>query len=267
MQFDQPPLIELVAELKWLPDTGQTAISPSSTTSVPSLATSSQEEFFSAFFNESARSGWAASERVIPINFPQVTFLPALRIRSTSRDQAPMLYQLGTGIFAANALPPYKNWDSFRPFAERGLEYLLKTRPPSERDRPFFSVIVRYLDLFTPELIGDVSPARFLTETLGFTLTLPPALGKQINVGSEPEPQIALTFPLAPDLTMRLAIGPGNLGDKKGIVMNTEVSSQGNVEPNRDAVIAVWERAHTSIRNTFMGLTEKLHLAMKPTRV
>lgn len=266
MQFEKPPLIELVAELKWLPEFGQTPTTPPSTVSTPTLPISPLEEFYAAFFRESAQSGWAASERVIPPNFPQVVYMPVLRIRSANPDQSPMLYQLGAGIFAANALPPYKNWESFRPFAERGLDYLLKTRPPAEKERPFFSVILRYLDIFTAELIGDMTPARFLTDILGFSLDLPPVLKEQVREGAEAEPQIALSIPLSDDLTMRFAVAYSNLGDKQGIVVNTEVSCMTGIASNRAAVVAVWERAHTAIRRTFVGLTEKLHTAMKPIK-
>lgn len=264
MQFDQPPLIELVAELRWLAVSGQGPSNLSPTIPHPILATPPQEEFFHDFSRVTALSGWTASERMLPVGFPLINFQPVLRIRSLKETESQMLYQVGPGVFSANALPPYKNWESFQPFAARGLDFLLKARIPAERQNNFFNVALRYLDVFTPALIGDMSIGKFLTDILGFSLSLPPVLSRQIKAGGEAEPHILLRLPLASDLLMTLQIANGIVGDNKGIVMNTEVTSQKEIAPNRDAVLAVWEQAHSAIRETFVGLTTTIHAKMKP---
>jgi uncharacterized protein (TIGR04255 family) len=266
MQFDQPPLLELIAQVKWLTaPTGQAQPTIPLTIPQPIFPTSLQEEFFSSFSKESAASGWTASERMFPSGYPLLSYQPVLRIRSFRDTESHMIYQVGPGVFSAHAMPPYKNWESFRPFAERGLEYLLKVRPPDERDKHFFGVTLRYLDLFTPKLIGDITVGKFLTEILGFSLTIPSVLGAQIRPGVTAEPQLTLSVPLASGLEMQLSVaGNATVGDRKGILMDTAVSTQGVVASNADSVFAVWEEAHNAIRKTFIGLTTKLHSAMGP---
>lgn len=265
MQFLKPPLVELVAELKWLAvplpiPAGQL---PNVLIPQPVIANSSQEEFFSGFARESAPSGWTASERLVPPNFPLMSLQPALRIRSFADPQ--MLYQIGPGLFAAHALPPYKNWDSFRPFVERGLDYLLRTRPRDERNQSFSSVSLRYLDLFTRDFVGDVPVAQFLRDSLGFKLDLPTPVQNEIEPGGQVVPQFSLRVPLRSGAVMTLTVaGEAIVGDKNGILMHTDVSDNTGVPPNRDRILAVWEDAHAVIRKIFVGLTPKLYSLMQP---
>jgi uncharacterized protein (TIGR04255 family) len=268
MQFEKPPLVELVAEVKWLsvpsgsPPQNIQPVNPTSTQ--PMFATSDQEEFFAAFTRESARSGWTASERMFPSGLPLLSYQPALRVRSLQEKETQMIYQVGPGLFSAHALPPYKNWESFRPFVERGLAYLIQSRPKGERGMEFFSVSLRYLDVFTPELVGDVQLGAFLTDILGFSLQLPGVLTAQLRQGTEAEPTLGLLLPLQSGLEMRLNIGRGIMGDKSGIIVDTGVSTSRGIGPTSGEVFAVWEEAHTAIRRTFVGLTGKLHAAMIP---
>jgi len=265
MQFSKPPLVELVAELKWLPVAQGPMPSTSQMVPQPILATTAQEEFFSAFVRESARSGWNASERIVPLNFPLVSQQPALRIRSFSDNEAQMLYQVGPGIFSAHALPPYKNWESFRPFVARGLKCLLKTRAPGEKNQEFFSISLRYLDLFTPEFIGNMPVSEFLTKILGFTLELPAVLQRQVRQGESALPQISIQIPLSSGAQLTLTVGGGAIvGDKTGILMHTDVSNRNGIPATEDDVFAVWDDAHKAIRETFVGLTPALYSVMQP---
>lgn len=263
LQFDKPPLIELVAELRWI------ALPPQVNAPLgfpqPMMATSEIETFLSNFAQKSAESGWAASERLVPQGYPMLSYQPVYRVRSFKPEESHMLYQLGAGLYSAHALPPYKNWEAFRPFAERGLGYLLDSRVGDDRNKDFFGVSLKYLDVFTKELVGDLSVGRFLTEILGFSLTIPPVLEEQIAEGRESEPTLAIQIPLKSGLDMRISlIGGAVAGDRKGILMDTSVQSNGNVQADKNAVMAVWEEAHAAIRRTFVGLTTRIHSAMIP---
>jgi hypothetical protein len=90
-------------------------------------------------------------------------------------------------------------------------------------------------------------------------------LNEQIRQGETAAPTLSLLLPLESGLKMRLSIvGSSIVGDKKGILMDTAVSTQRAVVSSRDAVLAVWENAHSTIRKTFVGLTTKLHSEMIP---
>jgi len=263
LQFDKPPLIELVAELRWI------ALPPPMNAPLgfpqPILATSEIETFLSNFAQKSAESGWTASERLVPQGYPILSYQPIYRVRSFKPEESQMLYQLGAGLYSAHALPPYKNWESFRPFVERGLNYLLDSRVGDDQRKDFFGVSLKYLDVFTKELIGDVSIGRFLTEILGFSLTIPPILEEQIAEGREAEPTLAIQIPLKSGLDMRISlIGGAVAGDRKGILMDTSVQCNRNVQADKNAILAVWEEAHAAIRRTFVGLTKSIHSAMIP---
>lgn len=177
MQFARPPLVEVVATLRWIP-----AFPGLITSNIPPdrpqpiFPTPPMEEFLTGFTKQVAMLGWASSERMIPQGMPYLSYQPALRVRSLDDKMSNMIYQVGPGVFSAHALLPYKNWESFRPFAKDGLEALLKTRAIQEQNSPFIAIELRYLNVFTPELVDNISTFRFFTDVMGFGLQLPAAL-------------------------------------------------------------------------------------------
>lgn len=267
MIFSNPPLVELVAELRWLPGmVDSEALQSGAQSAVLRFPLSApSEESFARFSAAVGTKGFTMSERLVPVGFPSLPYNVVYRFRKPPREGENYLYQIGAGVFSANALPPYRDWDSFRPIVREGVEALLTSRPKSE-DREFTHVILRYIDLFSPEFTEDKSSFQFLNEILGIRVQLPPALAEQAAHASRIQSGLQLSLPLKNELSMNLTLQEGTAAGKSGIVMTTEVLGLKPTSPQADRVMEMLERAHTSIRATFLGLTERLRDKMKPVQ-
>lgn len=265
MLFANPPLVELVAELRWVPGTTG-AVKPQTGAVTIQLPIGFGEESLEKFRRSIAQKGFAASERLVPIGFPLVPFAVAQRFRKPSAEEKEnYLYQLGLGVFSANALPPYRNWDSFRPIVREGVETLLATRHSSDKANTI--VLLRYLDVFTDEFTEGRGSVDFLNDILGIKLSLPTALVDQASVRPELRADLQVSLNLKDGLAMNIRVQEGTVAAKTGVVMTTEVFTVQAVNPELDTVMDNFERAHGSIRTTFLGLTEKVRDKMRPTEV
>jgi len=86
------------------------------------------EEFFMRFGGAAHQLGFAEVERLTPPNFPLIGFQPVFRFRPPSDKGRKVLYQVGAGMFSANAVPPYKSWDDFGPVVRSGVRALIGAR-------------------------------------------------------------------------------------------------------------------------------------------
>ena len=176
MIFSNPPLIELVAELRWLPGVSNAGAPVSGQVTVQ-FPIASAEESFEKFRRSVASKGFVVSERIVPPGFPMLPFSVAQRFRKPSTDEN-YVYQIGMGVFSANALPPYRSWDSFRPVVSEGVDTLLASRHASDSGN--VSVILRYLDVFSADLTDGLKSFDFINSVLGIEVRLPAVLMDQI---------------------------------------------------------------------------------------
>jgi uncharacterized protein (TIGR04255 family) len=265
MIFANPPLVELIAELRWLPGGVEVpAPVPGAMVQFP-IVPSHVEESFAKFLNQVAVQGFGMAERILPPGFPLLPFSVMYRVRKISAEDQNFLYQIGPGIFSANALPPYRSWETFKPIVEQGVRALLESRHIAERG-DFTAVSLRYIDLFSDQFsVGKLSFA-FLNEVLGIKVALPRALIEQMGDMSSAKSGLQLSVPLRTGLTMNLNIQDGTAAGKNGIVMVTEVISTLPIAANLQAIMRVLENAHGSIRATFLSLTERLNDKMQPVQ-
>jgi uncharacterized protein (TIGR04255 family) len=260
MIFANPPLVELVAELRWVPGFAGT-VNPQGGTATIQLPIGFGEESLEKFRRLIAQKGFSVSERLVPVGFPLVPFSVTQRFRKQSNEEN-YLYQVGLGVFSANALPPYRSWDSFRPIVREGVETLLATRHTT--DRANITVLLRYLDVFTDDFTEGRKSVAFLNDVLGIKLLLPAALTEQAANLPELRAGLQLTLNLKDGLCMNIALQDGAVGTKTGIVMTTEVFTIQPVNPQLDSIMENFERAHSYIRGTFLGLTTKIRDKMNP---
>lgn len=261
MIFSNPPLVELVAELRWVPGMAG-PVNPQAGTAIVQLPIGFGEESLENFRRLIAQKGFPVSERLVPIGLPLVPFSVAQRFRRPSNDDENYLYQIGLGVFSANALPPYRSWDSFRPIVQKGVESLLASRHSS--DRANVTVLLRYLDVFTEEFTAGRRSADFINEILGIKLSLPASLTE--NAAPNPELRVGLQLSqkLKNNLSMNVGLQEGAAGTKTGILMSTEVFTNQPVAPELDTIMQNFENAHSYVRSTFIGLTTKIRDKMQP---
>jgi len=171
--------------------------------------------------------------------------------------------QLGSGIFSMHALRPYKSWEVFWPVVGEGIELLVNARGSSGGAAPFIGLTVMYLDIFEDSIVGSISTMEFLKDVLGIQLILPSVVSQQSAEQGQVDAQVSLKIPLRDGLEMRLNVdGRTVWGDRSGILMRMVVSSKEPVESSMARIASILEASHLAIRQTFMGLTEKLHSKM-----
>lgn len=263
--FENAPVIEIIAELRW---NQPGAIVPDLTgrlVNVPiQLTTSSElEEFFMAFGGAVHRLGFTRAERVVPPNFPTLLFQPVYRYRAPDL-QLPAVFQLGAGLFSANATPPYRSWDDFVGVIRDGVRALLEARNEKERDAPFSKVSVRYIDAFRADLLGDRVPSAFISEVLGFHVEMPPAVSSCVAGEEAVKTFLQANFQTENEMTVTLSIGEGTVSGTAAVVMDTTVAAVNEVAPDLDAVMDSLNSARGVIHNVFIGMTSGIHAAMRP---
>lgn len=266
--LENAPLVELIAELRWKPEAlgGELPIQPAGTNSPAFFAgnTNSFEEFFVRFGASVAREGFRNTERISPAGFPIVAFQPVYRFRKNANDDASVLYQVGAGMFSANAIPPYQNWDKFSPVVAAGVNGVLQTRSDKEKDASFVAVSLRYIDAFGPAFTEGADVATFLDSKLGIRFTLPPGLSKVLAEGRTALPLIQLQLPMPNDMVMNIGLGEGIANNTKAIIVDTTVGTLKPIAANLNSVMQAMNVAHTAIHNMFFEITKPLEKIMRP---
>lgn len=259
------PLVELVAELRWEPFIqGGMAIptpGPGQTFMVGPQATA-PDEFFMRFGAEIHRSGYTETERLVPPGFPFMQGQPIYRFKE-KRDGSPQsLFQVGLGLFSANAVPPYETWTEFRPVVRAGVEAMLAARSTEERDRPITLVNLRYIDAFEAGLTEGRDIGRFLGEVLGISITVPRALTQHLRSDSIPKQSIQLQIPMNDGKLMTLAVAEGSANGRTAILMDTIVATTLPLPPSIDSIMQAFEAAHDAIDSSFSELIKPINHLM-----
>ncbi len=263
--FAKAPLVELVAELRWVPAaiSRQQISSPPSQGMIPViLGDNRTEEFFMRLGGELYQRGFRLSERLVAQGFPLIPGQPVLRFRSESSDQKSVLYQTGVGLFSVNAVPPYRSWEQFSPFVRSGVQALLTARASEERPVPFGPITLRYIDFFGEEFIRGGSITNFLSN-LGISINLPSALHSVVTNTEARSIFWKTVLPVSPGV-LSVSVGDGTVNGQFGVVLDTVVSTESQTEPELDAIMKALDAAHDVTNRFFVKLTEPIHEVMQP---
>lgn len=267
-QFENPPLLELVAELKWVPaGVKRSANDPHGYEIGPAFfaGSASRPDIAMNFAALVGAEGFQRVESLIPPSMPAMPHQLRYRYRQ-GNPPGPALYQIGHGIFTANIVPPYKSWSQFRPIVERGVELLLEAHGDKPPDS-FLSVALRYIDIFTEEFTRGRSTQRFLKDILRVNIGLPDGLTKYLAEDQRVRPHLQLSMPLTTGQEMSFTVTEGKGGGSEGVIMDTTVSTTAPVPAAKDEVMRALDDAHTITHETFVALTADLRDIMRPQEV
>jgi uncharacterized protein (TIGR04255 family) len=265
--FDNAPLVEIVAELRWTP--ADLSLAPQSP-GAPGLAIAttqpaSLDQLFNTFSGELYQKGFTRIERLIPAGFPAMLHQPIFRFRKDDKD--PALFQIGLGLFSANGLQPYRSWKDFSPTVELGVGALLKGRVQADQQRPFSLHSLRYIDAFGDDLLAGHSIAKFLSDTLGVSIVLPAPIQDLIRDPDSVKSQLQLIIPIkGSNKTMELAIGEGSLANAPTtprLIMQMTITEQ-TVDADAKKIMAAFDSSRKIIHDTFLSMTKPIHPLMKP---
>jgi uncharacterized protein (TIGR04255 family) len=266
--FKNAPLVELIAELRWTNPGLSQAQSPQNNAAIQvqiGAGDNRLEEFFMAFAAEISQYGFPRAERLVPAGFPSMSFQPVYRFRKNAEPTSPILYQVGAGLFSANAIPPYKSWEEFSPRVREGVTTLLKVRSAEEQSIPFSTLTLRYVDAFRPPLTKNLDVGSFLEDVLKIKIEVPEAISKNLSEGASIKPFLQLNVPMDGS-NFGITVAEGFINNEPAIVMDMNVSSIGLINPDVDEVMAKFHAARDRIHYTFVELTKSLQDLMEPIK-
>jgi len=265
-RFANPPLVELVAEVRW----GETASIKDGGGNIPfAILGDAFDKHANSVTSAMAAIGYGNSERLIPHGFPVPSGVPVVRFTygggddTASSDQlSSTMFQLGSGLFTVNAVQPYKSWADFSPIVEKGLTQLLSTQVDAI---PGYTLLLRYIDAFKKDLTGDLSHLEFMSEVLGIKVSLPDALNEYSTSGKVAIPVMQIVIPLElGDLQMQLA--DGKIESEPVYLMEIVVRYESKVAPDVAAIMDAFSMGRKIVHDLFLKLTKPLHEKMKPVK-
>lgn len=270
VRFENPPLVELVAELRWK-DPSMPEIPAGFPADFPSPFLSEPfEKSIPVFNNAMASIGYGASERLFPVGFPVPSAAPIVRYRysgsiaDSGQDHLPStLFQVGHQIFTANAVKPYKSWDDFKPIVEGGIKCLLKWH---DGRIPSYKLLLRYIDLFDEQYTQGRSHLDFITQVFGLEVNLPPAIMGHTNNGQANIPAIQITLPHEFG-TLKLNMAEGEIENTRGYLFESIFSIDVEATASAEDIMEKLSQARDVIHDIFINLTKPIENIMAPAEV
>ena len=256
--FRNPPLIEMIAELRW----GAPAIEQSQPPLVLPDRAAPYEGMFMRWVAKMGASGYEPADRLVPHGMPLPAYDPVIRVNPKDAEERTTLFQLGPQLFTANAIPPYRSWNDFAPRVRTGVAALLDTRPKPDAQSPLLASL-RYIDAFRDDLRQGQSLSRFLSETLGIHLSVPPAIERHRVEGEDIRSLIQLAVPSVGGV-LRIQFAEGEVQSESALLMDMTFTMSEPVTAELEAVMAAFERAHVITHQVFMELTAPIANLMQP---
>lgn len=258
--FNEPPLIELIAEVRWSP----VGVPPGAAVpgNVAAFDPSAFDSLFMRFAGLIGAKGFTQSERLVPPGFPSLLYQATYRYSRNGVEPGQALFQLGPGIFSTHITPPYKRWSDFAPFLEDGIEALVSVRKATEKEPTFDRSMVRYLDCFTTRYTQGRDPRSFIKDALGITVGLPDAIERRARSGNDISPTLQLSFPLGVGKVMNFRAGAGKVGKHAGVVVDSSVVTTAKFSANLGSILSALDEAHRVLSDSFVEITAPIHHLM-----
>lgn len=259
MAFKKPPLVEVIAELRWN-TTSPTISFPSGNENTNlhqfvQMDDGDVETFIMRFGGFAHVLGFSQAERLVPAGFPAIAHQPIYRFRSANKPTTNSLYQIGMGLFTANATTSYDSWNVFSATIKEGVEALLKSRSDLEKDALFNVISLRYINAFDHELTDGRDITTFLEDVFKLRINLPSAISKNMIDGGKFTPMLQLRLPMNNGVLMDFSVGEGISNNELVVAMDTTVVTTTPVVANVAAVMDALQSAHDVIHEMFYALT------------
>jgi uncharacterized protein (TIGR04255 family) len=222
------------------------------------------EEFFSKFGDAVAGNGYTRQSRLLPPSMPMIAGQPAVRWNLDNEGETQSLYQVGPGMFSANAVPPYGNWKEFREVVAAGVHALIHSRAMAEATAPIGSITLRYIDAFKDLHTQGKNPAAFIEGVIGIKVQLPDALTRHLLPGQPWRPFLQFQLPLAEGTTLALAVGEGAANGEPAVLMDTSIVRVGSFAPDAAQIMRSFDSAHDTISAIFKEMTASIKHIMPP---
>ena len=253
--FPNAPLVELAVEFRWtLESTGDTS---NADEALDAFATVDYDELHEPLYKRLraglAKEGFGQSERIVPKGFPTPPYMAVYRCLKAD-DEASVLYHFGPGVFSVNAIPPYRNWEKFRPDVEVGLRVILGAWDRDE-DAEFSRIALRYIDAFSEDFLEGKSRFEFVTSILGFGLSLPPAIAALSENAEQLDAFIQYSVALKGGSELAVRAGEATVNNEKVVILDLAIHSKTATPATLEASFGVLDSAHEVINASFVEMT------------
>jgi uncharacterized protein (TIGR04255 family) len=266
-RFDNPPLLEIIAELRW--DLPSVVSHPGIPTPVLPPLSQSLESDIDGFSKQIATLGFQNIERMVPPGFPWMTGNPVFRYTHSSQGQdvqetlkSSTIFQIGAGVFTANAVPPYTSWDDFEPLVRHGVEAMLSMEFSSGRPKAF-APSLRYVDAFDAELTQGKPMRDFLDDVMGLSIKLPESIRSRSSSSDTEVPLVHVVMPLEFGKLM-LQFLDGMVNSRRVYILDMSVHFDNFDRSDVAGIMEAFSSARDVIHEVFVGLTKPIHGLMKP---
>lgn len=247
------PIIEAVADLRWLPvnPEGLEIIDPNAVLLSGPVA----EQFYEQFRSILAQAGFNKVERMAPPGFPTPIHMPLYRYTRQSEGSPSAVFQIGPGVLSMHRLAPYSDWSEFKNLITIGINALIESRSIVDRSRVFTRITLRYINRFEIKGDGGASVESFLSRAFGISFVVPVALRSEIRTGTDPLFDMQLRGFTTDNFALALMIGPNSDEDGKSVMLDATVATQSQVEWSLEAASNMLDTQHSSLRRLFDGVT------------
>lgn len=271
--FEKPPLIELMAEVRWgiptipLVQSGAVGAFP-----IPILAgqpvqfttSGSFEPFFAEFAKHVRELGFTLQERTVPANVVVPPYKSVWRWRNP--DSPGTTLQLGSGVFTINGAPPaYVKWADFVGTVGETLDALITSLPTyPQPPQHFTQLLMRYVDLFDEQLTEGKKPSEFLRDVLGVEVVLPKVMKDQARSEEDIAASLQIGMPVDGG-TANFVFAQGIVAGRSGFILDSTVTVDREIAIERQQVVENFTRAHDILNPIFIEMTKPIHQKMEPT--
>lgn len=257
MKFTRAPLIELIADFRWVPTSAMgEPIADPNTLGISSPQT---ELFYDKLRASLASIGFTSSERLVPQGMPYPLYQPLVRYRRATEEEANVIFQVGLGTFSVHALPPYDNWEHFQPIIATGLHQLVQTRLATAPFQTVFTrVALRYVNAFQPAIFGGRSRNDFLRDVLGLRVDLPDSIQDQIGNYDSLHLGVNARVRVSEELELGISVGE-NARVPGALIMDLGAQCERQLPWSEADPLEILSNAHAVIRKAFVGMTRLIH--------
>lgn len=266
-RFENPPLLEIIAELRW--DLPSVVTHPGVPTPVLPPLAQSLESDFEGFSKQIGRLGFQHVDRMVPPGFPWMAGGPVFRYTHSAQSEgvqetlkSSTIFQIGPGVFTANAVPPYTSWDDFEPLVRHGVTAMLSMEFSGGRPTTF-SPSLRYVDAFNADLTQGMSLHEFLDKVMGMGIKLPDAIRSRSTARGTEVPMVHVVVPLGFG-RLNLQFMDGMVNGRRAYILDMAVHFEGFARDDVSGIMEAFSGARDVIHEVFVGLTKPIHGLMKP---
>lgn len=264
--FADSPLVELIAELRWWPaSVPQVHIQGPAIGQQPLFGISStqEEEVFMRFGGEVYKNGFTRAERLSPPGSMQVVGQAVSRYRKDDAGVSELL-QIGPGVFTANALPPYKSWQTFSPTVRIGVDALFKSRSEADNARAFSNMSLRYVNAFSSKYWGGGSAESFLSEKLGLSINAPEGVVGVRSPDGIIQHAGQVIIPVADGASVAVSFGQAVVNGEPSVMLELAYLRSGEIHANVDAVMDRFNGARDVLHGIFVSMTASIQSRLSP---